>query len=160
MLSLIQLEDRFGSPSTADVETFARAFDAELDAALGDFAGQLEREVSSPVRLRTVRQGIGSRLGFRVRRLHPEVSSHMRLCSTGYRVCAEHRSTCGEPRCRTSNGSLSQQDIGAAASSFMAEHSIRISPARALAFVSASGRVLHPLDVRTQGSCRGCIWSR
>jgi hypothetical protein len=49
--SLIQLDDRFGSPSTADVETFARAFDTELDAALGDFAGELEREVSSPVRL-------------------------------------------------------------------------------------------------------------
>ncbi len=47
-----QLDDRFGSPSTADVETFARAFDAELDAALGDFAGELEREVSSPVRRR------------------------------------------------------------------------------------------------------------
>lgn len=49
---MLQLDDRFGSPSTADVETFARAFDAELDAALGAFADELEREVSSPVCLR------------------------------------------------------------------------------------------------------------
>ena len=48
-LAPLQLDDRFGSPSTADVETFARAFDAELDAALGAFADELEREVSSPV---------------------------------------------------------------------------------------------------------------
>ena len=46
----MQLDDKFGSPSTVDVETFARAFNAELDAALGDFAAELEREVSSPVR--------------------------------------------------------------------------------------------------------------
>lgn len=45
----VQLDDKFGSPSTVDVETFARAFNAELDAALGDFAAELEREVSSPV---------------------------------------------------------------------------------------------------------------
>ena len=48
-MHVAQLDDKYGSPSTVDVETFARAFNAELDAALGDFAADLEREVSSPV---------------------------------------------------------------------------------------------------------------
>ena len=74
------MDDRFGSPSTADVETFARAFDAELDAALGDFADELEREVSSPVRpaSRRVLAGVSDRVS---ERTHGQSQDCSRGCS-------------------------------------------------------------------------------
>ena len=50
LLVSMQLDDKYGSPNNTEVEAFARAFNAELDAGLGAFADDLERMVSSPVR--------------------------------------------------------------------------------------------------------------
>ena len=48
--SYLQISDRYGSPSMDEVETFARAFNQDLEAALGEEeAGAITVEVSSPV---------------------------------------------------------------------------------------------------------------
>lgn len=48
----LQPEDRFGSPSTADLDSFVREFAAAFEEALGEaLAGDIAVEVSSPVRL-------------------------------------------------------------------------------------------------------------
>lgn len=53
-----QLADRYGSPSMEEVEKFCRAFNADFEAALGEEeAGDVEIEVSSPVRLSGRRRG-------------------------------------------------------------------------------------------------------
>lgn len=54
--------DLFGSPSLDDIEAFSRAFNAALEAALGEAAaGEIEVEVSSPVSCTAVVQRGGAR---------------------------------------------------------------------------------------------------
>lgn len=51
LLAVVQPEDRFGSPTTEDLDAFVREFARRFEEALGEaLAGDIDVEVSSPVR--------------------------------------------------------------------------------------------------------------
>jgi len=51
LLTVVQPEDRFGSPTTEDLDAFVREFARQFEEALGEaLAGDIDVEVSSPVR--------------------------------------------------------------------------------------------------------------